>query len=729
MHNKIVIAVMILVGSCAYHSTRAATVTTTEDETEGQLQEITVTAQRREENQQRVPIEIHAVDASTAIAMGIDDTQDLGKLVPGLTYMRNTTNGLIFLRGVGAPTGAPGTESPIATYMDGVYIASMSGNMLSLGGIERVEVDNGPQGTLFGRNALGGAIQIITKDPQSHPSFDGYVGYGNYGTTDVSLYGTTPVTDTVAVSAAFDDTHQQDGWGTNLYNGDPSYRPENLDARVKVLWTPDDKTRLSAWFYFDRLTDSAGAATSFLHGSVGGDGISTAQPNFYNVDENLQSEYTNWEYVGSVKGEHEFSWARLISISGYNYLRSIDLIDLDAVPISISEQNPNRLYSEAYTQELQLASLPSSPITWIGGLFYYYNVSGVDPARVLGTGVHSVCGPTCTYYDINTRPLTHSAAGYAQATAPITQRLRLTGGVRFTRDIRHVVGEYDASTGVAYGAGDQEKGWSNVSYRGALDFDITESILAYASFSTGFNSGYFNGGAPAQPAVNPAKIGDAEVGIKSEFLNRRARVNVSGFHYDYDNIVLKQVQSFGTILLLNAAKAELYGADVSFDFVPTNRLTFHGAFETLHSEFTSFPGAPLTVQLPNGRNQTIVGNLTGQQLFLAPAFTGSVGAEYSMPSAIGTFLLASSYQYNGGFNWNGTANADGTPNGRIREHSYDLLNTSLMWTSLDGRWSLRGWGKNITSTKYHAFVQTNANGDTYSPGPPATYGITFGMHF
>jgi iron complex outermembrane receptor protein len=729
MHNKIVLAVLILAGTGAYHSTRAATVSTTEDETEGQLQEITVTAQRREENQQRVPIEIHAVDASTALAMGIDDTQDLGKLVPGLTYMRNTTNGLVFLRGVGAPTGAPGTESPIATYMDGVYIASMSGNMLSLGGIQRVEVDNGPQGTLFGRNALGGAIQIITKDPQSHPSFDGYVGYGNYGTTDVSLYGTTPVTDTVAVSAAFDDTHQQDGWGTNLYNGDPSYRPENLDARVKVLWTPDDKTRVSAWFYFDRLTDSAGAATSFLHGSVGGDGISTAQPNFYNVDENLQSEYTNWEYVGSVKGEHEFSWARLISISGYNYLRSIDLIDLDAVPISISEQNPNRLYSEAYTQELQLASLPSSPITWIGGLFYYYNVSGVDPARVLGTGVHSVCGPTCTYYDINTRPLTHSAAGYAQATAPITQRLRFTGGVRFTRDIRHVVGEYDASTGVAYGAGDQEKGWSNVSYRGAFDFDITESILAYASFSTGFNSGYFNGGAPAQPAVNPAKIGDAEVGIKSEFLDRRARVNVSGFHYDYDNIVLKQVQSFGTILLLNAAKAELYGADVSFDFVPTNRLTFHGAFETLHSEFTSFPGAPLTVQLPNGRNQTIVGNLTGQQLFIAPAFTGSVGAEYSMPSTIGTFLLASSYQYNGGFNWNGTANADGTPNGRIREHSYDLLNTSLMWTSLDGRWSLRGWGKNITSTKYHAFVQTNANGDTYSPGPPATYGITFGMHF
>jgi iron complex outermembrane receptor protein len=729
MHNKLTLAVVILAASCACHSTRAATVTTAEDETEGQLQEITVTAQRREENQQRVPIEIHAVDASTALAMGIDDTQDLGKLVPGLTYMRNTTNGLIFLRGVGAPTGAPGTESPIATYMDGVYIASMSGNMLSLGGIERVEVDNGPQGTLFGRNALGGAIQIITKDPRSHPSFDGYVGYGNYGTTDVSLYGTTPVTDTLAVSAAFDDTHQQDGWGTNLYNGDPSYRPENLDARVKALWTPDDKTRISAWFYFDRLTDSSGAATSFLHGSVGGDGISTAQPDFYNVNENLQSEYTNREYVASVKGEHEFSWARFTSISGYNYLRSIDLIDLDAVPISISEQNPNRLFSEAYTQELQLASLPSSPITWIGGLFYYYNVSGVDPARVLGTGVHSVCGPTCTYYDINTRPLTHSAAGYAQATAPITQRLRLTGGVRFTRDIRHVVGEYDASTGVAYGAGDQEKGWSNVSYRGALDFDITESILAYASFSTGFNSGYFNGGAPAQPAVNPAKIGDAEVGIKSEFLNRRARVNVSGFHYDYDNIVLKQVQSFGTILLLNAAKAELYGADVTFDFVPTNRLTFHGAFETLHSEFTSFPGAPLTVQLPNGRNQTIVGNLTGQQLFIAPAFTGSVGAEYSMPSPVGTFVFASSYQYNGGFNWNGTANADGTPNGRIREHSYDLLNTSLMWTSLDGRWSLRGWGKNITSTKYHAFVQTNANGDTYSPGPPATYGITFGMHF
>jgi iron complex outermembrane recepter protein len=729
MQNKRVLVAMILASSSTCLTARAASEPVTADEGEAQLQEITVTAQRREQNQQKVPIEIHAVNASTAIAMGIDDTQDLGKLVPGLTYMRNTTNGLVFLRGVGAPTGAPGTESPIATYMDGVYIASMSGNMLSLGGIDRVEVDNGPQGTLFGRNALGGAIQIITKDPLSRPSFDGYVGYANYGTTDVSLYGTTPITNTLAVSAAFDDTHQEDGWGTNLATGGPSYRPENLDARVKALWTPDDQTRISAWVYYARLQDSAGAATSFLPGSVGGDGISTAQPNFYNVNENLQSEYTNEEYVASLKGEHDFSWARFTSITGYNYLRSVDLIDLDAVTLSISEQNPNRLYAKTYTQELQLASEPSSPITWIGGLFYYYNVSGVDPARVLGAGVHSLCGPTCTYYDINTRPLTHSVAGYAQATAPITQRLRLTAGVRFTRDIRHIQGEYDADTGAVYGAGNQEKGWSNVSYRTALDFDITESILAYASFSTGFNSGYFNGGAPAQPAVNPAKIGDAEVGIKSEFLNRRARLNVSGFHYDYENIVLKQVQSFGTILLLNAAKGEMYGADVSFDFVPTNHLTFHGALEALHTDFISFPGAPLTVQLPNGRNKTIVGNLTGQRLFLAPAFTGSVGAEYSMPSAIGTFLLASSYQYNGGFNWNGTANADGTPNGRIREHSYNLLNTSLMWTSLNSRWSIRGWGKNITSTKYHAFAQTNANGDTYSPGPPATYGVTFGMHF
>lgn len=729
MQHKRLFAALILAGSFACQGTRADTVSTTADEPEAQLQEITVTAQRREENQQRVPIEIHALDAATAQAMGIQDTQDLGKLVPGLTYMRNTTNGLVYLRGVGAPTGAPGTESPVATYMDGVYIASMSGNMLSLGGIERVEVDNGPQGTLFGRNALGGAIQIITKNPQSQPTFDGYVGYGNYGTANVGFYAATALTNTLNVSASFDDTHQEDGWGTNLYNGDPSYRPEEIDGRVKALWTPDDKTRVSAWVFFDRLTDSAGAATSFLPGSVGGDGVSTAQPDFYNVNENLQSEYNNREFVASIKADHEFSWARLTSISGYNYMRSIDLIDLDAVTLSISEQNPNRLYAKTYTQELQLASLPSSPVTWIAGFFYYYNVSGVDPARVLGSGIHSVCGPACAYYDIDTRPLTHSTAGYTQATVPIVDRLRLTGGVRFTRDIRHIEGGFHANTGTVYGYGNQEKGWSNVSYRAALDYDITDSILAYTSFSTGFNSGYFNGGAPSQPAVNPAKIGDAEVGIKTEFLNHRARVNVSGFHYDYDNIVLKQVQSFGTILLLNAAKGELYGADVSFDFVPTSHLTFHGAFEALHSEFISFPGAPLTVRLANGRNQTIVGNLTGQQMFLAPAFTGSLGAEYSIPSTVGEFLLASSYQYNGGFNWNGTADADGTPNGRIREHSYDLLNASLAWTSLNGRWSIRGWGKNITSTRYHAFVQTNANGDTYSPGPPATYGITFSTHF
>jgi iron complex outermembrane recepter protein len=729
MQLKNVFAVLMSVGGSALLAAPAHSEPAEADAGPAQLQEIVVTAQRRAENQQKVPIEVHAMDAAAAKAIGIDDTQDLGKLVPGLTYMRNTTNGLVFLRGVGSPTGAPGTESPVALYMDGVYLASMSGNMFSLSGLDHVEVANGPQGTLFGRNALGGAIQIVTKDPQSKPSLDAHVGYGNYGTTDFGFYGTTGITDTLAGNASFDVTHQDQGWGTNLYNGRPSYRPENIDGRVKLRWTPDEKTSVTGWFYFGRLRDSAGAATGFLPGSVGGDGVSTALRNFYDVNENLQSEYTNKEYVASLKVDHDFSWSHFTSITGYNYLRSVDLIDLDAVTLSISEQNPNRLFAETYTQELQLSSLPGQRITWIAGAFYYYNVSGVDPARVLGAGIHSLCGPTCTYYDINTRPLTHSAAGYAQATVPIIDRLRLTGGMRYTRDIRHIVGEYDASTGGVFGAGNQEKAWSNVSYRGALDYDVTDTVLAYASYSTGFNSGYFNGGAPAQPAVNPAKIRDAEAGLKTEFLDRRARVNLSGFHYDYDNIVLKQVQSFGTILLLNAATAELYGADLSFDFAATNRLTFHGALERLHAKFTSFTGAPLTVRQANGRNATISGDLSDQELFLAPDFTASVGGQYALPSPVGTFVLASSYQYNDGFNWQGTAYADGTPNGRIRQHAYSLLNASLQWTSNDERWDIRLWGKNITSTEYRAFTQTNANGDTYSPGPPATYGVTLGMHF
>jgi iron complex outermembrane recepter protein len=148
----------------------------------------------------------------------------------------------------------------------------------------------------------------------------------------------------------------------------------------------------------------------------------------------------------------------------------------------------------------------------------------------------------------------------------------------------------------------------------------------------------------------------------------------------------------------------------------------------LHADFTNFTNAPLTVPVATGGNATIVGNLTGQEMFFAPSFTGTIGAQYEIPTAVGKFLLASSYQYNGGFNWGGTADAAGEPNNRVRQSSYNLLNASLQWKSSNDRWSIRFWGKNITSTKYWGYVTTSANGDNYSPAAPATYGVTASMH-
>jgi iron complex outermembrane recepter protein len=719
--------VLIGVGALIQAAAHAADAPPTEV-AEVQLEEVVVTAQRREENQQRVPIEIHAIDAAAAAAMGITDAEDLGKLVPGLIFDHNTKSGIIFLRGVGSPTDAPGTESPVATYMDGVYIASMSGNMLSLSGVERVEVDNGPQGTLFGRNALGGAIQVITKTPQSTPSMDASVGYANYGTTQASFYGTDGITDTLSGSLSFDYSHQEDGWGRDIATGQDVFKPESASARVKLLWKPDEKAMITGWFYYGDLRDNPGAATAFIPGSIGLDHVTTAPSNFYDVDANIRGQYFNQQWIGSVRADFDLTWARFTSISAYDWVRSSASLDLDSTPQSISEQNPNDLFSKTGTQEFQLASAPNQRITWIGGVYYYYNVSGVDPAHVLGTGVESACGATCTFYDIYTRPLTHSIATYAQATGEIVTDLHLTTGVRYTKDIRDITGENVASTGLVFGKGDQEKSWPNISYRVALDYDITKDVMTYVSYSTGFNSGYFNGGAPSQPAVNPAKIEDAEAGIKSEFFDHRVRVNLSGFDYNYENIVLKQVVSTGTVRLLNAASAREYGADASFEIAATSQLAIQGALEALHADFTNFTNAPLTVPVATGGNATIVGDLTGQEMFFAPSFTGTIGAQYEIPTAVGKFQLASSYQYNGGYNWGGTADAAGTPSNRIRQSSYNLLNASLQWKSSDDRWSVRFWGKNITSTKYWSYASTSANGDVYSPAAPATFGVTASMH-
>ena len=195
------------------------------DTDNGGVGEIVVTAQRREERLQDVPVAITAVSAARLEAAGVASTQQLSFITPGLTATEVAGFAQPHIRGVGSSTNGPGLEQPVATYIDGVYIASAPSSLLTLNNVERVEVLKGPQGTLFGRNATGGLIQVITKDPRQEPSVSVNITEANYRDTVADAYVTGGLTDTLAADVAVRYEHQEDGWGRNLATGNPT---ENL---------------------------------------------------------------------------------------------------------------------------------------------------------------------------------------------------------------------------------------------------------------------------------------------------------------------------------------------------------------------------------------------------------------------------------------------------------------------------------------------------------------------
>src|SRR5882757_3371326 len=219
------------------------------DESAG-LAEVVVTAQRRSEDVQKVPISVAAVSGDLLTAQNIMSMANLAAVVPGLIVTPNVADAQIFVRGIG--TTGEGIEGDVGLYIDGVYIPSQSASLINLSNIDHIEVLKGPQGTLFGRNAVGGAIQVVTKDPSHTTSADMSLGYSNYSTGTANFYGTAGLTDDLAVDLAVYGNRQWDGWGTDLVTHEALFTSDVLQIRNKWLFTPTSGTKITLALDYSR---------------------------------------------------------------------------------------------------------------------------------------------------------------------------------------------------------------------------------------------------------------------------------------------------------------------------------------------------------------------------------------------------------------------------------------------------------------------------------------------
>jgi iron complex outermembrane receptor protein len=677
------------------------------------IQEVIVTAERREENLQTVPIAITAVSNEELQGQGITNTQGLSQAVPGLVFSQSFAGATPFLRGVGTTSALIGEEPSVAVYIDDVYIASPMGDIFSFNNISGIDVLKGPQGTLFGRNASGGVIQINTLDPQQTPAARVSVGYGNFQTWSGSAYATSGVTDNLSADLAIQGTDQSQGWGRDLTTGQEAFTSHDISARTKWLWHPSDTTRISLSADYARAGNEMGEGFHLAPGSIGVDRHSTFD-GFYNTYD-TENDFSTVTQAGvSLSIRQEAGPVILKSITAYRSLSLDYHFDQDVVPAYLLETILDEA-QDTFSQEVQITSSANAWLQWVAGGYYFDDLAKGDPITNEGS---TVAGASQQY---RTRQKTDSIAGFLQATAPLGFRTRLTGGVRYTRDDKDISG--DLTEGVdapkILRTASQSLDADKATYRGSLDHQFTDNVMGYVSYNTGFKSGIFNTIVFYAPPVKPEEVKAAELGLKTDLLEHRARFDMSVFDSQYTNIQLSEIEN-GVGVLINAAAARIKGGDADLSVIPIKNLDFSAGVSYLDGAYTSFPNAPYFVVTSHGATQ-IARDATGNQTIQTPKVTFSTSIGYTWYSQWGSIKGTLSDAYNSGFNWDA--------GGEVKQTAYNLVGTNLRWTDVDSKWGFEVYGSNLLNKEYLADARPTTFGIEESPAPPRTYGVRIHWQF
>lgn len=679
--------------------------------------DIIVTAQKRSETAQSVPIAITAIGGDALEKARILDTQSLQAAVPSLNYASDSGFAMPFLRGVGSTITAPGAEASVATFVDGVYVANSQSLIMNLLGVDRIEVLAGPQGTLYGRNASGGAINVYTLTPKNEFEAAASLGYGKYDALEGNARVSGGVTDRLAVglyvAGMRRDTYLN--FGANRPQGQRTAN-KAWGVRAKAVWDPIDAVKLT------------GSIEHSYDYNVEG-GVRNGQPDAIGVTLGGSSDIRNYLYLEDVpqftrtkttaavlREEVDLDFAQLVGITAYRHLNSFTQTNLDGTDAPVAYVN-SPVRSKQFSQEVQLVSRDDSKIKWIVGGYYFHDKSGFLPLSVRS----AVLLPAPLIgYDFFSPLNTRSYALFAQASVPLLDRLSLTVGGRYTWD-RKVKGDsrqdFLTSAGVAQSVPTPgaAASWSKFTPKISVEYKANDTLF-YATYSQGYKSGLFTVSSADNTVVNPETLKSFEVGVKSDLFDRRLRVNLAAYRYTFSNLQVSVFKGGAAQAYENAAAAKAYGleATVAGRLTSTTTLKFGASLE--QSEYTSYLNAPFFVLSPLGNGNSSV-SAKGNPLIRAPKFVGTAGIDQRIPLADGSeFQLSADVYHNSGFFWD--------PAQQRRQPSYDLVGASLGYTRADKQWRVNAWVKNLFD-KYHANVSTITNFGTYNiDAEPRTFGVT-----
>jgi len=689
------------------------------------VQDIVVTAQRRAENMQSVPVTVSAVTAKALAANGIEGLDTLQVAVPSLSTQ--SVNGYLglHLRGVGSIANGPGFENPVALYIDGVYYGNQSIGLTQFNNIERIEVLKGPQGTLFGRNATGGLTQIITRDPGQDTTFNGSFSYGNYNTVDAQLYASGPVTDNLAADFAF-HFGRHDGWGENLTTGKEVYASKHdIAVRSKIVWTPGKFKFTLIGDYTDRVDSSA--AFSNVQNSLVLPGLPRVSlPNAWDTYSNTQPRLEVRGGGVSLKAETTLGDISVSNLAAYREGTFSNFFDYDGSALPMAQGNIQQKDWQ-FSDELQFSSPANGPFTWVAGA-YYYRARGIAQPLAITFANDPSLNPSFPVGTVAFRGNqdTESVSGYAQGTLKLTDRLGLTAGARYTWEKRGLDARADATLYLpgspvipAVPETRKSKTFSQPTFRASIDYKPVDHVLLYASVNTGFKSGGFNVTVPTDPFYKPEKITAYEIGEKADLFDRRVRLNTALFYYDYRNLQVQLAETAGTGII-NGARARIYGLDSELTLFPTRRLEINGGLSLLHATFRNFPA--VAIGTPGGGFPVTTGSATGNDLPYAPRSAFNLSGTYTLPLGANELVANATWLHSAHF----FHEADNV----VQDPAYDKINASLTLNLGGGRYSIAAFGNNLTDAKVRSVVLTIPSGQEIQLlQPPRTYGVRFGFKF
>ncbi len=718
---------------------------------EGGLQDIVVTAQKRSENLQTVPVSVTAVTAQSLGALHAVTLQALQSTVPNIQInnFSNTPNTAVYtIRGIGVVEPDPYAGNTVSIVVDGVPQYFSMGALLDLYDVDRVEILRGPQGTLFGANTTGGVVNVVNGQPNvSTLSGKVEASYGNYNRFDVKGTINIPlIADTLA--ARFSVLHtQREGYVTNVVDGSDMGKRNVTGFRGAIRAESGDLDATLAGEYVRARNGAPVVVSGSLPGEAtyvtpGTSGMyqqpcavagqpCSAPDSYYSANDSVPDTSDMDTYSTSLTiNVGNTPLGDLTAITAYKYFKLREFTDQDGTPLFLDDTR-RKTSGWQFSQELRSNIDVSDGIRVLIGGFYmktHYDHSQNFRIQFAAPGL----------LQINTQDQdNHSLSAFAQTYIDLTDKLRFQAGVRYSHERTHMIADtqnsinlsgltdFDGTGNVALGGftADRAKSWNNVGFKAGLDYQVAANTLIYGYWARGFKSGGFVGRISLPQDVGPygpEKVDTFEAGFKADFLDRRLRANFAAFYTNYRDIQIAQTyfttdqngNQVNSTSIQNAAKARIKGFELELTALPADGVTLTGSLAYLDATYKHF-------DFLDGTTSSIV-DLSGFRLQNAPKWAATAGINYAFSIGGGKATANASYNYTASKYLNAI---NDTPRSFIQPTH--IVNAGLDWSPDGSGFSIGLYGTNLFDKRYLASV-FDAPGTIglVNYAPPREYGVT-----